>query len=84
VVLIEPNLDVHGSLKKLSANLPYEIYADMNTYRGIADSSLDSIAMIHVLDHLLNCRHYQLGNRFNTLLAALHSDSQMGNETKLQ
>ncbi len=53
LILIEPNLGVHDTLAKVSAGMDCQIHADIDAYRNVADGSVDTIAMIHVLDHLL-------------------------------
>ena len=53
-LLIEPNLEVHKALRERTTPVPHQIFADMTAYRDIADHSIDTIAMIHVLDHLLD------------------------------
>jgi 2-polyprenyl-3-methyl-5-hydroxy-6-metoxy-1,4-benzoquinol methylase len=53
MILIEPNLEVHAALSARIGKLPHNIHADMRAYEKLADQSVDTIAMIHVLDHVL-------------------------------
>ena len=52
--LIEPNVEVHPTLKQAVTGVSHQIYADINAYRSLPNASVDVIAMIHVLDHLLD------------------------------
>jgi 2-polyprenyl-3-methyl-5-hydroxy-6-metoxy-1,4-benzoquinol methylase len=51
--LIEPNLDAHQELAQRAGKAPHQIFSEMDAYLQLPDASLDTVAMVHVLDHLL-------------------------------
>ena len=53
-ILWEPNVAVHSTLKNLLSSDPHHISTDMENLEGAEDNSLSLLAMIHVLDHLID------------------------------
>ena len=53
-ILWEPNTAVHSTLRASLVDKPHHISTDMENLEGTEDDSLSLLAMIHVLDHLLD------------------------------
>ena len=54
MTLIEPNVEVHAELSNSVGRVAHTVSADIESYRGLENGSLDVVTMIHVLDHLLD------------------------------
>lgn len=52
--LFEPNQAVHPQLREVVKGKAHTLLAEMMNYAEIPDQSLSLVAMVHVLDHLLN------------------------------
>jgi len=52
--LFEPNLVVRQSLEKIMSGQNYNIYPQMFDFSLVPNNRISTVAMIHVLDHILN------------------------------
>lgn len=55
--LFEPNREIWSVLKQKMQAQRYHLLPELNNLESIPDSSLSTVVMIHVLDHLLNPLH---------------------------
>lgn len=53
-LFLEPNLNVHRQLRESVSPAPAVIYAGLQDYSKFRSGELNSVAMIHVLDHILD------------------------------
>lgn len=54
--MFEPNVAVHSELKRRLEGVPTTISTELLSFVSVPDQSVDVVAMIHVLDHLLEPR----------------------------
>ncbi len=52
--LFEPNKAVHEVLRQKVASHPHQIISEMSDYSMIQDNSISALAVVHVLDHLID------------------------------